>query len=168
MLNLKTLKINEGASFGITASNWNKIGTETILLTEVEGWDEMPDVIRNTAPRLDAGQGIYQSTAARWSERVLTFTMHAEYPDNVTVYTIRQTIKNLAKFVNVDIPISMTYYAPNGTTEVFKQTIMAKPGAEFLEWTQIGNSVTIVLTYIAADPFYTEEINGVVQGEKSL
>lgn len=150
----KTLKI-----FGNTlvATN-NNANDNNIIIVDIEGWDEFPELIRNTSPKL-FGDGEYQSTAAQYSKRNISFTLQLINDATIANTILRDTIQTLAAKINDLVAIDMYYYEDN--VEVYRERILARPAEPFLEdWDAIENTVTFTLNYTAPDPYKTIYLAG--------
>lgn len=136
----------------IVASNIDANDND-IIIVDIEGWEEFPELVRNTAPKL-FGYGEYQSTAAQYKQRNISFTLQV-INDNATSITIlRDTIQTLAAKINDLVAIDMYYYEDD--VEVYRERVLARPAEPFLEdWEVIENTATFTLNYTAPNPYKT-------------
>lgn len=134
----------------IVASNSTNNDSDVIIL-DIEGWDEFPELVRNTAPKL-FGDGEYQSTAAQYKQKNLTFTLQTTYDNNNAITMLRDTLQTLAAKINDLVAIDMYYYEDD--VEVYRERLLARPAEPFLEeWKPLNNGVTFTLNYTAPNPY---------------
>lgn len=136
----------------------NDAEDNNIIIVDVEGWDTFPELIRNTAPKL-FGYGEYQSTAAQYAQRNLSFTLQVINDNSTSITILRDTIQTLAAKINDLVAIDMYYYEDD--VEVYRERVLARPAEPFLEeWEVIENTATFTLNYTAPDPYKTIYLAG--------
>lgn len=159
----KKLTIADGY---ITMWNYPNVGASTLLITKVDGWDEFPEIRRNSVPKL-FGNGVYVSTAASYAEREISITCQASYPNAVSIRAIRQSIGELGILANDDMTLNMYYYSDG--VETFREKLIGKPAATFLEdWEEKDNTVIFTLNFVCAEPLKTVYLNGSTTPEAGL
>lgn len=144
---------------------WNSLRNDdgTLILVNVEGWDAVPEIQRNTRKRL-FGDGDYYSSIATFASKTVVFTMQIAYPDDQSIRGVRSNIRQIAQAINAPQTLTMTYYEDG--VETFKEVLSGLPAPDlFDEWQPMENSVTFSISFYIPDPWKTVFLNGSTTAE---
>lgn len=146
---------------------WNDLpaGDETLMITDVEGWDEMPEIRRVVKPKL-FGDGSFVSPIVNFSEKLISFSMQIKYPDTTSVRAVRTNIRLIAQNAATAQTLTMVYYEDG--VEVLKEVLSGYPATTLLEsWEPVDNNIEFTLNFIIPNPWKTIYLDGSSTAEPS-
>lgn len=154
----KQLVINHGQSSSITAFADRINGDYGILIKSVDGWDEHPDIIRNTSKRL-FGNGVYASQSAKYDKRDISITCFAKYPNEVDIRNLRTNIRLIGERINGTINIAMAYFEDGKKN--LEEVLFCQIADDYFEsWEELDNGVVFTLNFFAPTPYKAIFLNG--------
>lgn len=159
----KKLTLFSGTSSAFSASTWNVTSSTEPVLVKLDGWDEVPDIIRNSTPILWSNTTAV-SKDAKYGPRTITVTINIM--GNATQrFNVQQSVKAMLSDLNALRTFHLYTYADTGT-ELQRETLRCLFASGGYEWEEINGSATLTLTMIAPNPLKAVTRNGIDRGEQ--